>query len=117
MVYERQTIVAVAGESILQKRQEQWEEHRPIWTHVFIRDIHKWTKRKWGEITYEISQALTGTYLYKFKKRETNNCIYCGEVDTPRHTIFECDRWKTERDEARKNVGKILQRKTPQYSS
>ena len=48
---------------------------------------------------YYTTQALTGhgifgSYLKKIKKQESEECWYgCGEVDSPRHCLFECLRF------------------------
>ncbi|KAJ8968843.1 hypothetical protein NQ317_017896 [Molorchus minor] len=36
-------------------------------------------------------------------KKESDECAYCVETDTPRHTVFVCDRWERERAEAIKS--------------
>lgn len=63
---------------------------------------------KHGEVEYYLKQVLTGhgcfkTYLKKYHIRENDKCDYCGQTDSPAHTIFECMRWKEVRTETQEN--------------
>lgn len=76
--------------------QENWQQTtKARWTRRLIPDIEKWVKRKHGEIDYHLTQALTGhgcfgTYLCRIGKILNASCWYCGEEDTPSHTLFSC---------------------------
>lgn len=56
------------------------------------------------ELTYHITQALTGhacysSYLYKIGKEEAPTCWMCAyKEDNPEHTYFECTAWKAVKD-------------------
>ncbi|KAG5873522.1 hypothetical protein JTB14_026608 [Gonioctena quinquepunctata] len=39
------------------------------------------------------------TFTFHIGKVPDENCIYCGEIDSPSHTIFKCIRWNRERIE------------------
>ncbi|XP_074038936.1 uncharacterized protein [Leptinotarsa decemlineata] len=38
-----------------------------------------------------------GQYTRRIGKTASNLCRYCGEVDTPEHTLTACPRWEGER--------------------
>ncbi|KAJ8912057.1 hypothetical protein NQ315_016746 [Exocentrus adspersus] len=88
-----------ARETVMRKWQERWESsEKGRWTRELISQIGAWKDRKHGEIDYYITQALTGhgsfmSYLKRIRKLAEDKCRYCEGVDTPRHTLFECERW------------------------
>ena len=76
--------------------EEQWQNYNG-WAKVFVQNIHTWINRKWGNVNFYMTQAITGygvfgTYLYSMKIRPTSKCWYCEEEDSPEHTIFLCVR-------------------------
>lgn len=90
----------------------KWEkEILGRWTYRLIPDPEIWNKRKHGELNFFPTQVLTGHGVFNsFRKRigksGTDACWYHeGVVDTPEHTIVECDRWKDERKELREEIG------------
>lgn len=100
---------------LFEKWKEKWglELERAQWTKRLIRDIEKWRNRKHGYLTYELSQFLTGhgnfnTYLFRFKIKRSERCVYCGEKDTPEHTVLECEEFEEERERYRLETGDIL---------
>lgn len=100
---------------IMQKWQKEWEKdtQKAGWTKTLIKNIGTWVNRKHGEVDYFLTQFLGGhgcfgSYLKRFKKRDTDMCWYCGQVDTPEHTFFMCDRWATPRQVVRTTTGTIL---------
>lgn len=76
-----------------------WDNTRKgRWTRRLIPDIRRWTERGHGEVGYHLTQALTGhgcfvEYLYDIGKKESRECVYCGENDDAEHTVFYCNRW------------------------
>ena len=77
-------------------------EEKGAWTRALIPDVRRWVDRRHGELSYELTQALTGhgcfrSYLHKYRRRRDPACVYCGEEDTPSHTLFRCQRWEEER--------------------
>ena len=84
--------------------QTEWEnDQKGRWTHTLIPDLREWVTRRHGDLTYELTQALTGhgcfgEYLFKYKKRASPECAYCGMEDTPSHTLFACRRWDEVRE-------------------
>jgi hypothetical protein len=84
--------------------QEEWEgETKGEWTRRLIPHLRPWVARKFGDLRYELTQALTGhgcfgSFLFKLNKRDNPNCMYCDEIDTPEHTLFRCERWSAVRE-------------------
>lgn len=101
-----------AREVTLNKWQEQWEAaDQGRWTKRLIPDIAIWINRKHGEVTFHLTQLLTGhgsfgQYLHRFKRRNTDECQLCGSSpDTPNHAVFECDAWHLNRRELEIDIG------------
>ena len=51
-----------------------------------------------------------GAYLYKYKRRASPDCVYCGMEDTPSHTLFECGRWDEVRQRCPNRVDLTVER-------
>lgn len=103
MIYEGQNRKDAENITI-QRWQLRWEQNQQkgLWTKKLIPDLRAWVERKHGELTYQLTQILTGhgcfrAYLHRSKRADNDNCPYCGEEDTARHTMFECPRWAEER--------------------
>ena len=47
-------------------------------------------------------------YAKRFKKDDTDNCIYCQQIDTVEHTIFVCSKWEQSRNETYQKLGHEL---------
>lgn len=80
--------------------QGEWESAtNGSWTRRLIKNVEPWAKRKWGNLDFHLTQALTGhgcynEYLHRFGKLEQPGCTSCGNSrDDAEHTIFFCDRW------------------------
>ena len=74
------------------------------WTRELIGELDLWMGRKPGSLNFHLTQILSvhgcfGTYLYRMGLAASAECTHCasGEVDTPWHTLFECDAWEEER--------------------
>lgn len=93
----------VATETLMKRWQNRWDNAKEgRWTWKLLPNIEKWTTRQEGEVDYWITQALTGhgcfrQYLYKIKKIDSPECVYCENEDTAEHTLFACIRWEQQR--------------------
>lgn len=94
-------------EETLRRWQTRWEEYQGSkWTKALIPDVETWVQRKHGQLSYHLTQALTGhgcfnNYLNAIKKVEDPTCMFCDEIDDAEHTIFECRRWNDIRSRRR----------------
>ncbi|KAL1454425.1 hypothetical protein WDU94_010684 [Cyamophila willieti] len=91
-------------EELMEKWQRKWnaETQKGQWTKRLIKNIEPWVKRKHGDLTYRMTQALTGhgcfgSFLKRIGKESVDNCHYCSGTDTPDHTMFHCVRFDMER--------------------
>jgi hypothetical protein len=90
----------------LEKWQTEWDcSNNGRWTHRLIPNITEWISRAHGEVTYRLTQCLSGhgvfyAYLKRIRKIDSDACMYCGMEDTAEHTLFRCDRWSRERETA-----------------
>lgn len=96
------------------KWQESWSnETRGRWTARLIPQIEPWVGRAHGEISYYITQFLSGhgcfrSYLYKMGKAESPECQYCGASrDDAEHTLFGCERWAQQRRMIESEIGRL----------
>lgn len=96
----------------LVKWQEEWsrETITAQWTKRLIPEVERWLCRKHGEVSYHLTQFLTGhgcfgAYLHRFKIKETDMCVYCGLSDSPLHVVFECNRWRETRNRLVLEIG------------
>lgn len=70
------------------------------WTFELIGDIGRWASRKFGEMTFNLTQVLTGHgcfgyYLHRFKLQDEDTCAQCSSTpDTSEHAFFRCDAWE-----------------------
>ncbi|XP_037930593.1 uncharacterized protein LOC119665439 [Teleopsis dalmanni] len=97
--------------------QHRWDsDNRGRWTARLIPDLKTWLARDFGEVNYYLTQFLSGhgyfnSYLYRMRKVESPNCIYCeAEDDTAEHTFFECNKWLPEREALAMQVGTFTPR-------
>lgn len=100
------------------KLKERWQARWEIyekgeWTRLLIPDIVPWISRSHGNITFHLTQALSGhgcfaAYLHWFGLLSTAECWYCGHPsDDARHTLFRFDAWETRRVDLESKVGSI----------
>jgi Reverse transcriptase (RNA-dependent DNA polymerase)/Endonuclease-reverse transcriptase len=108
----KEEVRAAAREVSLQKWQQEWDENMETgqWTKRLIPILREWIACKFKTTNYYVTQFLSGhgsfgTYTYRIKKDENENCMYCGKVDTPQHTFFECDRWEANRQSLELSIG------------
>lgn len=88
-----------ARDRLLERWQERWV-NRPTgaWTRTLIPNLAAWVNRKHGETDFHLTQFLAGhgdfqKYLFQMGKTDSVSCKYCGDDDTPEHTILKCERW------------------------
>ena len=88
-------------EIILGKWQQKWQEeaHKGQWTKRLIPNLKEWIERKHGETNYYLTQMISGHgcfqyYRHRFKVADSEECIYCNELDTAEHSFFECIKWE-----------------------
>ncbi|CAD7080110.1 unnamed protein product [Hermetia illucens] len=66
--------------------QQRWDESQTgRWTYRIIPDIRRWFERNHGELSYELTQFLSGdggyrVYLHRFGHDESPCCPRCGNV-------------------------------------
>jgi hypothetical protein len=98
----------VAHERLLKDWQQVWAVTLKYgrWMHRLVGDVRTWYKRKHGEMTFHMTQVLTGhgcfnAYLKCFGKFETDACAQCGpSPGDAEHAVFRCDAWQRWRIEA-----------------
>lgn len=90
----------------LTKWQEEWNREQVVgrWTRTLIPDLKVWQTRKAGQMSYHLTQALTGhgsfrEYLYKKQKVDSAECALCasGDNDNAEHTLIACEFFASER--------------------
>jgi len=73
------------------------------WTHRLIPDIGRWLAKPPLNLTYRLTQALSGhgcfkSSLHRFILSDDSYCVCCVDPDdTAKHTLFACPRWLDER--------------------
>jgi hypothetical protein len=99
-------------EETIKKWQREWEESdKGRWTYKLIRELKPWIDRRHGEITFHMTQCLTGhgvfnKFLHKIGKSTTPQCMYCNEEDDAEHTLFMCRKWADVRKRYLENLGR-----------
>lgn len=62
-----------------------------------------WIERPHGSLNYYLTQVVSGhgnfrDYLYKIKKSDTPNCLFCIDaIETAQHVIESCPAWEVNR--------------------
>ncbi|KYB29499.1 hypothetical protein TcasGA2_TC032967 [Tribolium castaneum] len=90
-----------AREWSIKEWQNRWNaSSKGRWTHRLIPDIRQWIERKKnaGQVNFYLTQFLSGhgdfrCYLRKMHRAENDRCVYCGEMDTAEHVLFQCGKW------------------------
>ncbi|XP_017778167.1 PREDICTED: uncharacterized protein LOC108563875 [Nicrophorus vespilloides] len=77
-------------------------------------NITQWMGRKHGEVTFHLTQALSGhgcfgKYFHRIARKE--NQKYCLDEDDPKHTVLRCHRWATKKQDAEAKLCEILEPK------
>jgi len=94
---------AEARRDLIAKWQVEWDNGangNGRWTHRLIGGLDKWLSRNYGQVTYHLTQVLSGhgcfgSYLHRFHLLDSDACAQCGySPDDPEHAIFQCDAWE-----------------------
>lgn len=93
-----------ARSNLLRAWQSDWDSAESgRWTHRLIPKLDPWFNRKFGEVNYRLTRALSGHgciayLLHRFGKLDSPSCWYCGhESDDALHTFFVEDAWHSRR--------------------
>lgn len=94
---------------------KQWTTEQPLvarWTKRLIRDLNAWMTRGHGEVRYHLCQFLSGhgafrATLFKAGLVPDELCVFCRELDTPMHAMFECRRFHYERTQLQQKFGEL----------
>jgi hypothetical protein len=117
LALERQEIYSGRPKDDARKRTlDRWQERwcaapKGRWTHRLIPDLKAWCQRGHGELSYHLTQVLTGhgcfgAFQRRIGKKPTEECHHCGElVDDADHTLFECAAWTQERTRLEEALG------------
>jgi len=80
--------------------QARWDRASTArWTHRLLPDLSLWLEKPPLNMTFRLTQALSGhgcfkQYLQKMNRAEDSYCVYCVDPnDTVEHTLFVCPRW------------------------
>lgn len=70
-------------------------KHPDVWSHIYNRKVKRFPVKKVGEFNYKILQNIlcTGYKINKWNKSVSSNC-HCGELHTPKHLLFDCNKTK-----------------------
>lgn len=89
---------------LLETWQREWDEGTTgRWTHRLLPDIVSWFSRAHGDVSFHLTQALSGhgcfeAYLHRMRKCASPICRHCSEeADTAAHTLFRCPAWTASR--------------------
>ncbi|XP_072157598.1 uncharacterized protein [Bemisia tabaci] len=87
-------------DDILNEWCDRWRNNPgDSWCKQLIPDPESWLRRNYGYPYFWLTQLFTGhgifgSYLFRFKKTDSNNCKLCiTERDTPEHIFFSCSRF------------------------
>ncbi|KAE9522341.1 hypothetical protein AGLY_017253 [Aphis glycines] len=101
-----------ARNNLVSDWQQQWDTSpNGRWTHLLIGDISRWLLRGFGEVTFHLSQILSGhgcfsPYLHRFNLQEKNACAQCGFApDDAEYAFFRCDAWENWRRQTYGELG------------
>lgn len=95
-----------AKERVMDQWLERLQEPRSVRQRIVeavLPNFTEWMDRKWGHVTYRLTQVLTGhgcfgEYLNRIGREISAQCHHCGGArDTAQHTLQECPNWETER--------------------
>lgn len=85
------------------------------WTRRLIPDVRGWYGRGHGQMTYHLSQVLSGhgcfqAYLHRFRRASSSLCMLCDseEDDTAEHAVFRCARFEEQRRQLESSLGATI---------
>ena len=97
----------------IERWQQEWSEASGTgrWTRKLIPDLRPWWARTSGEVTYYLTQLLTGhgcfqEYLHGRRRATEPGCVLCPSWDSDdvEHTLFECEFFRPERERLRSDM-------------
>lgn len=97
----------IAQEQTLMKWQRRWEAaDTGAWTRRLIPNVKTWIDRRHGELSYHITQFLSGhggfgSYLKRMNRVTDSGCKRCKRPETAEHLLFDCEGLETERQQCR----------------
>lgn len=85
------------------------------WIRALIPDLEPWCKRDHDELTYRLTQLMTGhgcfnKYLARIRKAPNAICSHCGDQqdeDDAVHTLIRCPAWNGQREKLRRSIRPI----------
>ncbi|KAH1021818.1 hypothetical protein HUJ04_011304 [Dendroctonus ponderosae] len=91
-----------------EKWQSRWNGYGG-WAKCFVTNVRAWIDAGWS-LDYFVTQVFTGhgsfgTYLFKYRKRQSEECWHCGARDTPEHCLFQCEEYNSFREVATMKCG------------
>jgi len=96
---------------VIRQWQTLWSSTtKAAWTRRVISDVVRWWQYGPNEVSFHMSQALTGHgcyqhYLFKKGRADSPACPHCpAEIDDVEHTIFVCVFWCGERKELEESL-------------
>nr|XP_018913691.1 PREDICTED: uncharacterized protein LOC109041726 [Bemisia tabaci] len=87
---------------------------KDAWLKNLLIDPEYWLTRKFGDLDFFLTQALTGygafnNYLHRMKISPSPFCPYCpAALSTPEHSLFECAKFTPERARLKTHIGKTF---------
>lgn len=92
--------------------QTEWDAEFTVaqWTKRLLPHIKPWIHRPHGAVDFHLTQFLSGhgnfrSYLFKMGLAASDACQYCGDRDTPEHTILICQKWSEIRQRCASKLG------------
>ena len=98
--------------AVMETWQSRWNEsQKGRWTWKLIPDIVPWVTRRHGQVSYRLTQILTGhgcfgSYLVRIGKLGNARCPLCeDDVDDAEHALFHCGAYEKKRWRLRCKLG------------
>lgn len=114
-----ETQVTNFEEECLERWQDRWQgddSGKGERARSLIPEITPWYHRSHGELTYELTQYISGhgtfnKYLHRIGKKSSANCNLCDqdETDDPDHSITRCAYFSSERTTLEEALGLQLE--------
>lgn len=112
----KRAIRAEARQHTVETWQLRWNnELKGRWTHQLIPNLKPWIERKHGEITFHLTQLVSGhgcfrRYVKRFGHEEADDCPWCrsGRSETAEHVLFSWVKYARERSSLETVLGSRL---------
>ena len=95
-------------------QEQKWKKTFPVqtinWKKVYILNFKSLTDKKLSEFSYKIIMNLLvcESNLLLWKKSDSNECLYCKDIHTVQHMLYECkhanELWKILSNITRTNI-------------